>query len=63
MTITHPSWLIPAYIFNVLILIPVCYTLFFGGGMAQVFEDKVSDSDGLGLATQAPFNLVIEARR
>jgi hypothetical protein len=49
MAITQPSWLIPAYIANILILVPVCYRLFFGGGMATVFEGKVPESEGLRL--------------
>jgi hypothetical protein len=49
MNLPQPAWLIPAYVANILILIPVCYGMFFGGGVADVFNGKVTESEGLRL--------------
>ncbi|MEM9500864.1 MAG: hypothetical protein AAF941_03355 [Pseudomonadota bacterium] len=38
-----------AYAANVLILIPVVWSMFISGGTAGVFEGKVTDSEGLRL--------------
>lgn len=38
-----------AYIANILILVPICWSMFFGSGVASVFEDKVNESAGLRL--------------
>jgi len=38
-----------AYAANILILVPVCWGMFFGGGVASVFEGKVDESAGLRL--------------
>ena len=38
-----------AYAANLLILFPVCWSMFFGRGMTSVFEGKVAESDGLRL--------------
>jgi hypothetical protein len=53
MTITQPGWLIPAYLANILILVPVCYALVFGAGMSSVFEGRVPESEGLRLLLRA----------
>ena len=47
--ITEPKWLYLAYVFNIFILVPVCYAMFTGNGIATVFENKVPASDGLVL--------------
>lgn len=47
--ITAPKWLYLAYGFNILILVPVVWSMFFGPGVANVFEDKVAESAGLRL--------------
>jgi hypothetical protein len=47
--IVSPSWLLGPYILNILILVPVCYSMFFGGGISTVFEGKVDESQGLRL--------------
>lgn len=44
-----PGWLRPAYVLNILILVPVCYAMFAGSGVSSVFEGKVDESAGLGL--------------
>ncbi len=36
-----------AYIANILILVPICWNMFFGSGVASVFEGKVEESAGL----------------
>ncbi len=38
-----------AYAANILILVPVCWGMFLGGGVASVFEGKVDESAGLRL--------------
>ncbi|MEO0910126.1 MAG: hypothetical protein AAFX96_07235, partial [Pseudomonadota bacterium] len=35
------------YVINILILVPVCYAMFFGNPITTVFEDKIQPSDGL----------------
>jgi hypothetical protein len=47
--INNPQWLAPAYLANIAILAPVCHAMFFGGGVATVFEGKVAESAGLRL--------------
>jgi hypothetical protein len=47
--ISSPQWLLPAYIANILILVPVCAGMIAGGGVSSVFEGKVAESDGLRL--------------
>ncbi|MEL6530484.1 MAG: hypothetical protein AAGK01_06455 [Pseudomonadota bacterium] len=36
-----------AYLANIVILVPVVWSMFFSGGTTGVFEDKVADSEGL----------------
>lgn len=38
-----------AYAANILILVPVCWGMFLGSGVASVFEGKVDESAGLRL--------------
>ncbi len=38
-----------AYVANILILAPICWNMFFGSGVASVFEAKVEESAGLRL--------------
>jgi hypothetical protein len=47
--ITHAPWLLPAYVANILILVPVCHGMILGGGVTTVFEGKVAESAGLRL--------------
>jgi len=47
--ITSPHWLYAPYLLNILILVPVCYSLFFGNGVSAIFEGTVEPSSGLGL--------------
>jgi hypothetical protein len=47
--INSPKWLLLAYAFNILILVPVCYSMLLGAGVANVFEGKVIESEGLRL--------------
>lgn len=46
-----PSILWIAYVANILILVPVCYSMFLGGGVDSVFDGRVADSAGLRLMT------------
>jgi hypothetical protein len=45
----HPAWLVGPYILNIFILVPICYSMFFGAGVLNVFEGKVAESPGLRL--------------
>jgi hypothetical protein len=45
----NPDVLKIAYVANILILVPVCWGMFFGGGVATVFEGRVDESEGLRL--------------
>ncbi|QTD56684.1 hypothetical protein [Parasphingorhabdus cellanae] len=38
-----------AYAANILILVPICWNMFLGSGVASVFEGKVEESAGLRL--------------
>lgn len=49
MMLEGPSLLRIAYAANILILTPVCWSLFQSGGVANVFDGKVADSAGLRL--------------
>jgi hypothetical protein len=43
------SFLRIAYAANILILVPVCWAMFFDRGVEAVFQNAVTDSDGLRL--------------
>ncbi|MEM1053029.1 MAG: hypothetical protein AAGI28_13150 [Pseudomonadota bacterium] len=47
----NPGWLRPAFALNILILVPVCYSMFLGNGVASVFDGLVDESAGLRLMT------------
>ncbi|WP_300530116.1 hypothetical protein [Maricaulis sp.] len=47
MNFAYPAALLPAYIVNIVILIPVVTGLYFRSGTATVFGGKVAPSDGL----------------
>ena len=38
-----------AYLANIIILVPICWGMFFGSGVGGVFENKVEESAGLRL--------------
>lgn len=46
---TNPAILKLAYAANILILVPVCWGMFFGSGVASVFQGQVAESAGLRL--------------
>lgn len=48
---TNPGWLRPAFVLNILILVPVCYSMFLGSGVATVFDGLVQESVGLRIMT------------
>ncbi len=47
--ITNSNWLYPAYVFNIIILVPVVYAMLLGSGVANVFQGTVVESSGLRL--------------
>jgi hypothetical protein len=49
MTTSPNTPLLVAYVCNILILVPVCWSMFAGRGVAAVFEGTVSESAGLRL--------------
>lgn len=55
------AWLLPAYAANILILAPVCWSLFNGSGMLSVFEGKVENSDGLRLLVASLYMAILLA--
>jgi hypothetical protein len=57
----RPNWLIGPFILNILILVPVCYSMFFGGGVANVFEGKVDESAGLRLLVGSLWTTILAA--
>lgn len=50
-----------AYAANILILIPVCYGLIVGNGVASVFEGKVAESAGLRLLVASLYVAILAA--
>lgn len=47
MTFPSPRWLWVPYVFNVVILVPVCHQMFLGRGVDAVFGGHVVESPGL----------------
>ena len=47
--ISSPNWLYPPFIANILILVPVCWSLILGGSSGAVFQGRVDESEGLRL--------------
>jgi hypothetical protein len=45
----HTNWLTAPFLLNILILVPICYSMFLGAGVANVFEGRVPESAGLRL--------------
>jgi len=50
-----------AYAANILILVPVCYGLIAGSGVAGVFEGKVAESAGLRLLVASLYVAILVA--
>ncbi len=48
-SIPNPNWLYAPYLANIVILVPVCWSLVMSGSAAGVFEGRVQESDGLRL--------------
>ncbi|MEM9278363.1 MAG: hypothetical protein AAGA76_07295 [Pseudomonadota bacterium] len=59
--IQSPRWLIVPYVANILILIPVCYSLIFSGTTAGVFEGRVANSDGLRILVASLYLAIVAA--
>lgn len=59
--IQTPAWLYPPYIANIIILVPVCWSLVMSGGTSGVFEGKVSDSEGLRLLVASLYLAILIA--
>lgn len=60
-TIAQPGWLYPAYLFNIIILLPVCWTMMGGGGVASVFGPSVSEEPGLRLLVASLWSAILLA--
>ena len=50
-----------AYLANILILVPVCWAMFFGNAMASVFQGTVTDSLGLRLLVGSHWAAILSA--
>lgn len=50
-----------AYVANILILVPVCWAMFFGNAMASVFQGTVTDSLGLRLLVVSLWAAILSA--
>lgn len=50
-----------AYVANILILVPVCWAMFFGNAMASVFQGTVTDSQGLRLLVGSLWAAILSA--
>ena len=50
-----------AYLANILILVPVCWAMFFGNAMASVFQGPVTDSLGLRLLVGSLWAAILSA--
>ncbi|MEP3227223.1 MAG: hypothetical protein ABJO01_14695 [Parasphingorhabdus sp.] len=48
-----------AYFANILILLPICWNMFFGSGVASVFEGKVDESAGLRLLVGSLWSAIL----
>jgi hypothetical protein len=48
-----------AYAANILILVPICWTMVFGAGVASVFEGKVDESAGLRLLVASLWTAIL----
>ncbi|MDJ0612607.1 MAG: hypothetical protein QNJ29_02960 [Rhizobiaceae bacterium] len=59
--IQSPGWLYVPYIANIIILVPVCWSLFFSGGTIGVFEGKIADSEGLRLLVASLYLAILVA--
>jgi hypothetical protein len=57
--IASPRWLMLAYGFNIIILLPVCYNMLFGSGVARVFEGRVAESAGLRLLVGSLWSAIL----
>ena len=56
-----PNWLLVPYIANILILVPVCYSLIASGDTANVFQNRVENSDGLRLLVASLYLAILAA--
>lgn len=50
-----------AYVANILILVPVCWAMFFGNASASVFQGTVTDSQGLRLLVASLWAAILSA--
>ncbi|MEL6287847.1 MAG: hypothetical protein AAFQ42_14195 [Pseudomonadota bacterium] len=57
--ISSPGWLLPAFIANIVILLPVCLAMFSPAGTARIFDDLVPPSDGLHLLVAALWTSIL----
>ena len=55
------NWLYVPYAANILILVPVCYHMIWGGGVGFVFEGKVTESEGLRLLVASLWSAILFA--
>ncbi len=56
---SSPNLLKLAYAANLFILIPVCFSMFSATRMAQVFDGKVANSDGIRLLVASLWSAIL----
>ena len=59
--IINPKWLLATYALNIIILVPVCYAMIFGAGVANVFDGVVEESPGLRLLVGSLWSAILFA--
>lgn len=59
--IQNPNWLLVPYLANILILVPVCWSLVMSGSVLGVFEGRVQESDGLRLLVASLYLAILIA--
>ncbi len=57
----HPELLRIAFVANIVILVPVCTTMFTKGGIAATFNGAVTNSDGLRLLVASLWASILAA--
>lgn len=56
---TEPRLLWLPYLANIIILVPVCWSMIWGGGTATIFEGKVAESEGLRLLVASLWTAIL----
>lgn len=55
------KWLMVPFIANIVILVPVCWSLLFSGSPDTVFQGRVAESQGLRLLVASIYSAILAA--